>query len=57
MVSLLYPILVNIFMVRFDKFIEKLASFDPPLREGPNKKEFNFNMNSVKISYVRFEDQ
>jgi len=42
--SLLYPIIVNIFLERFDIFIEKLASIDMK------------NISSVKLSYVRYED-
>jgi hypothetical protein len=51
----LYPILVNIFLERFDIFIEKLASIDMT-----NNRVLNHDflgMSSVKISYVRYEDQ
>jgi hypothetical protein len=53
--SLLYPILVNIFLERLDIYIEKIASIDMT-----NNRVLNHDflgMSSVKLSYVRYEDQ
>ena len=59
---LLFSILINIFLERFDLYVEKLVSEGGArhinLQQVFNQENKNtcFNMSSVKISYVRYED-
>ena len=59
---LLFSILINIFLERFDLYVEKLISEGGArhinLQQVFNQENKNtcFNMSSVKISYVRYED-
>ena len=59
---LLFSIIINIFLERFDLYVEKLVSEGGArhinLQQVFNQENKNtcFNMSSVKISYVRYED-